>query len=104
MVDDTSSEVYAICQDACNPMPLIEVQDMNVALLTIQELVSDLENSTIDCRLRLDPPLPAEYEGPRDFDHLLSMDYESPSYEEILSENGPYEGVESDHEWHLTYS
>lgn len=54
-VDDTSSEVRTICQDACNPMPLIEVQDMNVVLLTIQELVSDLENSTIDCRLRLDP-------------------------------------------------
>jgi hypothetical protein len=75
MVDDTSSEVCAICQDACNPMPLIEVQDMNVALLTIQELVSDLENSTIDYRLRLDPPLSTEDEGSGDFDHLLSMDY-----------------------------
>jgi hypothetical protein len=104
MVDDTSSKVHAICQDACSPMALTEVQDMNVALLTIQELVSDLENSANKCRLRTDPPPHFEDEGPGEPNFLVPMDYESPIYEEIDSANDPYEGVESDREWHLPFS
>jgi hypothetical protein len=35
---------------------------------------------------------------------LVPMDYESSFYEEIDSANDPYEGMERDREWHLSYS
>lgn len=104
MVEDTSSKVHAICQDACSPMALTEVHDMNVALLTIQELVSDLENSATKCRLRTDAPPPFEDEGLGEPNLLVPMDYESLIYEEIDSANDPYDGVKSNREWHLSFS
>jgi hypothetical protein len=83
-------------------MALTELQDMNVVLLTIEELVIGLENSAIYCRLCTDPLVPLEDDRSGDPDLLLHMDYESPSYKEMLCANDPYESMESDREWQLT--
>lgn len=100
LVEETTTEVWAICRESLSLAPYANVTRLKRALQTIADLATDLENGALECRAATNPQLQPDDGANVDPEDIIPVDYSPTDDVDHFDPDDPDHYVDSDREPH----